>query len=137
MAPEQITGSQPVDARTDIYAIGCVVYWLLTGRQVFEGPTVWSVILQHLQQQPIPPSIRTGLSVPPEVERVVLACLEKQPADRPQSVELLRGMLSNCGASSVWTQESAIVWWREHAPPRDVGTPGDVQVMMPTFVPRL
>jgi serine/threonine protein kinase len=137
MAPEQITGSQPVDARTDIYAIGCVVYWLLTGRQVFEGPTVWSVILQHLQQQPIPPSIRTGLSVPPEVERVVLACLEKQPADRPQSVELLRGMLSNCGASSVWTQESATVWWREHAPPRDVGTPGDVQVMMPTFVPRL
>ncbi len=72
-------------ARADLYALGCVAYYLLTGEQVFTGDTVLKVITQHLQAVPVPPSERTELPIPATLEHLVLACLAKKPEDRPQT----------------------------------------------------
>jgi serine/threonine-protein kinase len=138
MAPEQISGGSPIDARSDIYGIGCVAYWLLTGRQVFEAPTIWAVILQHLQVMPTPPSARTDLEIPRELEAVVLACLEKDPARRPQTADALGRMFSRCTDPTGWNQDHARAWWREHASVQGDGSlSGDVRVVMPTLVQKL
>src|SRR4029434_7279937 len=83
MAPEMALG-EDVDARADLYALGCVAYYLLTGEQVFTGDTVLKVITQHLQAVPVPPSERTELPIPAILEQLVLACLAKKREDRPQ-----------------------------------------------------
>ena len=77
MAPEVILGQEDVDARSDVYSIGCLAYWMLTGQLVFEGNTVVKMLMNHLETPPVPPSKRTELPIPPELERIVLACLEK------------------------------------------------------------
>ena len=84
MAPEQAIGSE-VDARADIYAIGCVAYWLLTGQLVFTAETPMGLVLQHAQAQPVPPSARGSFVIAGALDDLVLACLAKDPADRPQS----------------------------------------------------
>ncbi len=138
MAPEQISYSKPLDARTDIYGIGCVAYWLLTGRQVFEASTVWTVILQHLQDQPTPPSVRSGLNIPWDLEGVILACLEKDPERRPQTAEALDRLLLTCGCATQWTQDSAKAWWREHpAAQETVSSSYDSPAAMTTFVQKV
>src|SRR3954454_1695678 len=114
MAPEIILNEGEVDQRADVYAVGCVAYYLLTGQLVFAGDTPMKMFLQHLQAQPIPPSRRTELPVPPEVDALVLACLEKDPRDRPQdALELLR-MVEACGAAAGWNNDSARAWWETH-----------------------
>jgi hypothetical protein len=137
MAPEQISNDRPLDARTDIYGIGCVAYWLLTGKQVFEGATTWAVILQHLQDQPVPPSVRTAQSFPADLEAAILACLEKNPDQRPQTAAALGRMLSDCGDAERWTHERANAWWREHGPPRGTeGSDEGSRLLMPTLLQR-
>ena len=84
MAPEMAHGLQ-VDGRADLYSLGCVAYFLLTGHLVFEGDTPLQTILQHLQNAPEPPSRRTPRAIPEELEALVLECLAKQPEDRPSS----------------------------------------------------
>ena len=84
MAPEMAAG-EPVDVRADIYALGCVAYYLLTGKLVFEAENAVQVMLKHVTESPVPPSVRSGLAIPRELETVVLECLAKEPADRPQS----------------------------------------------------
>jgi len=84
MAPEMAHGLQ-VDGRADLYSLGCVAYFLLTGHLVFEGDTPLQTILQHLQNAPEPPSRRTTRAIPEELEALVLECLAKQPEDRPSS----------------------------------------------------
>src|SRR6476620_5137304 len=84
MAPEMALGEH-VDARADLYALGCVAYYLLTGEQVFSGDTVLKVITQHLQAVPVPPSKRTELPIPATLEQLVMACLAKKADDRPQT----------------------------------------------------
>src|SRR5262245_43215638 len=84
MAPEMALG-QKVDARADIYAVGCLAYWLVTGRLVFEEETTVATMLAHVQKPPIPPSKRTELQIPPAFEEIILACLEKDPQRRPAS----------------------------------------------------
>jgi tRNA A-37 threonylcarbamoyl transferase component Bud32 len=84
MAPEMVHGDV-VDGRSDLYSLGCVAYYLLTGHLVFEAETALQMVLLHVQQEPVPPSRRTENPVPPTLERLVLACLAKNPADRPQS----------------------------------------------------
>jgi len=85
MAPEIILGESDVDSRADVYALGCVAYYLLTGRLVFEAETSMKMLMQHVQARPAPPSERTELPVPPQLDQLVLACLEKDPDKRPQS----------------------------------------------------
>jgi serine/threonine-protein kinase len=117
MAPEQVLGNRPVDGRTDIYAVGCVGYWLLTGKLVFEGETVMKVMVDHAQTPPVPPSQRTELEIPASLETVVLACLEKDPGRRPQSADELSERLAACAAElPSWTPERARRWWDTHRP---------------------
>ncbi len=114
MAPEMALG-EAVDGRADLYALGCVAYYLLTGRLVFEADNGLQVIAKHLRDTPVPPSARCELDVPPELERLVLACLAKRPEDRPASAAQLSRALAGI-RTEPWGEEEAVVWWRVHHP---------------------
>lgn len=115
MAPELATGAAS-DSRADLYSLGCVGYFLLTGEPVFEVASAISVALAHIQQDPVPPSQRTELPIPGSLERVILSCLAKSPADRPQSAIELARLLSACQDVGIWSQQDAEAWWRVHLP---------------------
>ena len=114
MAPEMALGKDDIDGRVDIYALGCVGYWLLTGERVFEGDTPLATVVAHVQENPVPPSQRTELHVPETLERVIMACLQKEPANRPQSAGELNEMLAACSLESTWSCEKAKEWWDLH-----------------------
>jgi serine/threonine-protein kinase len=115
LAPEAITSPGSVDARVDIYALGAVGYYLLTGQHVFEGRTVVEICSHHLHTDPVPPSERLGAKVPEMLEEIVLRCLAKDPGERPQSAEELRELLRACEDVGLWTQSQARGWWESHA----------------------
>jgi eukaryotic-like serine/threonine-protein kinase len=120
MAPEMALSAK-VDGRADLYSLGCVAYYLLTGRQVFEGDTVMQVFAQHLQSAPTPPSERGPIPVPPDLEQLVLTCLAKQPEDRPQSAAELDRRLAVADLEP-WTDVDARQWWAAaQAPAGDSG----------------
>jgi serine/threonine-protein kinase len=110
MAPEMAAG-ETVDSRADIYALGCVAYYLLTAKLVFEAENVVQVMLKHVTESPVPPSVRSGLAIPRELETVVLECLAKEPADRPQSALDLSQRLTDIRGVR-WSKEQAAEWWR-------------------------
>ena len=112
MAPEMAMGSSPVDGRTDLYGLGCVAYWLLTGSLVFDEKTAPAMMLAHLQKAPIAPSRKSHLVVPASLERAIMMCLEKGPAERPAGADVLARMLEGCDGSGSWTSEDAALWWR-------------------------
>jgi eukaryotic-like serine/threonine-protein kinase len=114
MAPETVVAPETVDARADLYALGAVGYWLLTGTHVFNGTSIVEVCAHHLHSTPEPPSIRLRASVPADLEAVILACLAKRPEERPASAHVLRERLAGCGAASVWTNARAAEWWAAH-----------------------
>ena len=107
MAPEIILGETNVDRRADVYALGCVAYYLLTGQLVFEADTPMKMLLQHVQAEPIPPSQRTELPIPRELDELVLACLQKDPNKRPQNAEVLLDMACGCKTGDCWNQDLA------------------------------
>jgi eukaryotic-like serine/threonine-protein kinase len=109
MAPEMSLG-ETVDGRADLYALGCVAYYLLTGKVVFEAETSLQMVAKHLQVTPIPPSRRAEIEVPPALELLVLACLAKAPADRPASAGELDRLLAEV-AIEPWGEEEARRWW--------------------------
>ena len=115
MPPEQARGDD-VDARADIYRLGCVAYFLLTGKVVFERPSAMATALSHITDQPERPSKRSELPIPESLERVVMACLEKRREDRPQSAADLAAMLSACTDVPPWSQADANRWWRLNRP---------------------
>jgi serine/threonine protein kinase len=114
MAPEVILGEREVDARADVYAIGCVAYYLLTGELVFEADTPMKMFLHHVQTPPVPPSQRTELPIPPELDALVMACLEKNPDRRPQDARQLFSLACDCRMLKTWDNEAARVWWEKH-----------------------
>ena len=116
IAPEAILGDSPVDRRADIYALGCVAYFLVTGQRVFEHASVMQVMIHHLQDAPLPPSQRTELPVPPALDALILRCLEKQPARRPQDVQELLRLLRACRVEDGWDRDRAREWWENHLP---------------------
>ncbi|HET6349378.1 MAG TPA: serine/threonine-protein kinase, partial [Candidatus Krumholzibacteria bacterium] len=117
MAPEMVTGESTVDGRADIYALGCVGYWLLTGQLVFDGATPMSILIQHVKETPPRVSSRTEIDVPHSVEEIIQACLAKNPGDRPASAEQLGDMLAGAAATlPAWTRERAEAWWRTNLP---------------------
>jgi serine/threonine-protein kinase len=114
LAPETVTAPETVDARTDLYALGAVGYWLLTGTHVFEGRSILEVCAHHLHSVPEAPSARLGAPVGSDLEAVLLACLAKQPQDRPASAHVLRERLRACAAWGLWTNARAAEWWAAH-----------------------
>jgi serine/threonine protein kinase len=97
-----------------------VAYWLLTGQLLFEDKASMQVILHHIQTPPIPPSERSELEIPEDLENLVLSCLEKEPEKRPQSALELSRQLVACQVAEPWTQKRAEQWWTLHKP---AGTP--------------
>jgi serine/threonine-protein kinase len=112
MPPEVAEGAQP-DGRADIYALGCVGYWLLTGQLVFEGDTPLSVLMQHARDTPVPPSERTEIEVPEDLEEIILACLSKNPGDRPGTIAELDQSLAAIEDDD-WGRDAAQEWWNLH-----------------------
>jgi len=125
MAPEQAFGGAAVDGRADIYAVGCVAYWLLTGEQVFTAESPLGLLMHHAQTAPTPPSQRTALHVPAALDEVVLSCLAKDPAERPQTARELSRRLAAVDGASAWTEERAREWWSQHES-RIAGVAGEV-----------
>jgi serine/threonine protein kinase len=109
-----VTAPDQVDARTDLYALGAVGYWLLTGTHVFGGTSVVEVCAHHLHSVPDPPSARLAAPVAADLEAILLACLAKRPEDRPASAQALRERLRACAAWGLWTDERAAQWWAMH-----------------------
>jgi serine/threonine-protein kinase len=115
MAPEMAL-SAGVDGRADIYAMGCVAYWLLTGKLVFDEETSVATMLAHAQKAPIPPSQRTEIDVPRALEDIIMSCLQKDPAVRPSSAGEIRRTILQSGLLDSWTPDRAEKWWALHAP---------------------
>jgi len=109
MAPEQITGDPP-DARSDIYSLGVVAYFLLTGKRPFDHENPMKVLIAHAHETPRPPSELTS-AISSELEAVVKRCLEKSPDARFSDVLSLRSALLRCDESGGWTREDARAWW--------------------------
>jgi hypothetical protein len=114
IAPETMTEPESVDARADLYALGAVGYWLLTGTHVFGGNSILEVCAHHLHTVPDPPSTRLDAPVPADLEAVILACLAKRREDRPASAHVLRERLLGCAAAGAWTNARAAAWWALH-----------------------
>lgn len=115
MPPEMARG-EPVDGRADLYCIGCVAHWLLTGRLVFEGETTYELVARHMSEIPTPASTHSPFSVPQALDEVILSCLAKDPADRPQTARALADRLYACTTMAAWSEGKAEQWWRDHLP---------------------
>lgn len=116
MAPEMVMAKPDIDGRADLYALGCVAYWMLCGQMVFEGETAMGIAAKHVSEDPTPPSKRTETPIPPELERIVLQCLEKKADDRPADAMVLDRMLRDTGLGLEWDEERAARWWETHLP---------------------
>jgi len=116
MAPEVVLGNVPVDHRMDVYSLGCVGYWLLTGQMVFEGGNSMQQLLRHAHDIPVPPSHRSELAVPAALDEVILSALAKDPNQRPSAGELGRRLLAAIPEAERWTEERAAHWWDLHHP---------------------
>jgi eukaryotic-like serine/threonine-protein kinase len=116
LAPEIARGEGAIDARVDLYGLGCVAYWLLVGQRVFEGATPVQLALHHVQTPPVPPSRRTEMEVPPALEDLILSCLEKDPARRPPTADDVAERVHAAGLAAAWTPARARRWWDTHLP---------------------
>ncbi|MBI4421145.1 MAG: serine/threonine protein kinase [Gemmatimonadetes bacterium] len=116
MAPELALGKRDLDPRVDIYALGCVAYRLLTGRLVFEAENARQMMYHHVSATPDPPSRRSELEIPPELDSLVLSCLEKDRDRRPATAEEFAARLAGIPQARPWTQERAARWWQLHFP---------------------
>jgi eukaryotic-like serine/threonine-protein kinase len=114
LSPESISAPDKVDGRSDLYALGAVGYYLLTGTHVFEAATVIEVCSHHLHTVPEPPSARLGQTLPARLEAVILSCLEKNAERRPQSAQALAAALLACDDVGPWTEREALAWWADH-----------------------
>jgi len=122
MAPEIALGRREVDARADIYALGCVAFWLLTGRVVFEADTPNALIVAHVKDEPPRPSAFSEFPIPAPLETLVLECLAKNPAERPQSAADAAARLGTVPLVRPWTRELAAHWWDTHRPASPAAT---------------
>jgi eukaryotic-like serine/threonine-protein kinase len=123
MAPEMVRFQAPVDARADIYQLGCVGYWLLTGKRVFEAGTRHDLLVMHAHQKPVPPSKRIEAPIHEGLEAAVMACLEKNPNKRPQTARELSERLAALSFDHPWTPERAALWWRKNRPEAEKPAP--------------
>lgn len=111
IAPESIAGIATVGPPADVYALGCVAYWLLTGQYVFQAANPTMMMMQHLQASPVPPSHRAPNPVPADFEALIMKCLAKDPAERPADAAELSALLGRCRLNKSWSEERAQTWW--------------------------
>jgi serine/threonine-protein kinase len=111
LSPEAINDPDAIDARSDVYSLGAVGYYLLTGTHVFSGKTLVEVCSHHLHTEPTPPSQRLGAPVPADLEELILTCLAKAPGQRPFAAAALRDALASLASASDWTDLAAREWW--------------------------
>ena len=111
LSPDLIQAPDSVDARSDVYQLGAVAYYLLTGTHVFRGVNIYEVCAQHLHTEPEPPATRLGRPVASDLAGVILRCLAKDGAQRPASAEALLAALASCADAGTWTQADARAWW--------------------------
>ncbi|HEV7364971.1 MAG TPA: serine/threonine-protein kinase [Gemmatimonadales bacterium] len=116
MAPEVVLGVADTDHRVDLYALGCVGYWLLIGKLIFEGRSAVEVMFHHAHTPAPRPSTRSELPIPSPLEDLLMECLEKDPARRPASAEAVSTRLDAVSLESAWTVERAERWWEMHRP---------------------
>jgi DNA-binding NtrC family response regulator len=114
LAPELVSGQGAFDNRADIYALGCVAFWLLTGRPPFEGHDAMSILMQHSNMAPRAPSAASGQAIPADLDALVLECLSKDPSGRPARADVLWERLNALPVSSRWDQRAARAWWEQH-----------------------
>jgi serine/threonine-protein kinase len=116
LAPEIAMGNEGIDGRADLYSVGCVAYWMVSGELVFESESPIEAVLKHVSEAPVPLSERSEVEVSPLLEEIIHRCLAKDPVDRPQSANELVRLLRDLPLTSIWTQERAKKWWRTHLP---------------------
>jgi eukaryotic-like serine/threonine-protein kinase len=114
MAPEAISRPDTVDGRSDLYAVGAVAYFLLTGRHVFQADSVLEICSKHLVEVPVPPSVRLGKPLPADLEAIVLGCLAKDRDNRPASAAVLRSAFLACTDAAYNDLQGARAWWQGH-----------------------
>ncbi len=114
MSPESIRDADRADSRSDLYSLGAVAYFLLTGQVVFDAESLLEIMQQHVEATPISPAERLGAPISPDLELVVLACLAKSPDDRPQTAAQLAEALERCVPLQPWTAAAAERWWKQH-----------------------
>ncbi len=142
LSPEGVHTPSEVDARSDIYSLGAVGYFMLTGRPVFEGENLFEVCMQHVQATPVPPSEARGEPIPADLEQLILSCLAKNKDDRPVSAQALADALDQLDVPP-WTRADAERWWqhyglmveeqRDSIAPRITGHTMDVVIEEPWF----
>ena len=115
MAPEAIREGEHMDTRADLYSLGAVAYYLLTGRPPFQSPNAVQTLVDQVKTTPVPPSKVTEIELPVELESIVLRCLEKWPDDRFQSAGELAAALRAVPLDQAWSRERACEWWDLHA----------------------
>jgi serine/threonine-protein kinase len=116
LAPELGQGQASFDQRADIYSLGCVAFWLLTGHPPFDAGDAMALLAQHSTAPPRPPSTVVDASIPPEMDALVLECLSKDPALRPPTADVLRDRLAAIPVAEAWDAGRARAWWEQHEP---------------------
>jgi DNA-binding NtrC family response regulator/putative methionine-R-sulfoxide reductase with GAF domain len=116
MPPEIVMGEDRIDGRADLYSLACAAYWALTAHTVFDAATPAQMLVQQVQAKAVPPSKRSELSIPRQLEAILMKCLEKEPAKRPSSALDLDVQLAQVRCEAPWTNERAREWWEAHAP---------------------
>lgn len=111
--PPEVALGKAVDGRTDLYALGCVAFWLLTGRPVFSGEGLYEVVSRHLHATSDPPSLHARYAIPTELDALVLECLEKEPDRRPGTARELEARLRAIPLADRWEDPQAETWWQE------------------------
>ncbi len=133
MAPEAITDPARVDGRSDIYALGCVAYYLLTGQFLFDVASEHNMLRSHVSVEPVPPSERSGREISAPLEQIVMGCLAKNMADRPQDALELAQSLDGCPTADEWNAADMQRWWDAFNERRatDFGPPEQIPVTPP------
>ena len=116
MPPEIVLGERRIDGRADLYSLACTAYWALTAQTVFEATNAAQMLQRHVQAQPVPPSMRSELFIPEQLDAILMQCLEKDPAMRPSSALELDSQLAGVRCDTPWTNERAQEWWKVHVP---------------------